>query len=347
MRMRARWISTVATAAVLLACSNGTSSGGGLGGAAGASHSAGGAGGTDAAAPDGAHSSGGAAGSSNDDASGGSSAGGTAGATATDAGGGSSAGGSTADAGGGTAGASGAHDAGSDAPATTDPFDPASCPGQPLTETQAAQFFQAGATQAVIGSYTIEMRKRDCNPVTGCDAWGSPTTATGAALGGGEQEMSGTILLNVQGSSVVLALQDATEEKPYSMGATCSAVDGTSEACGAYEYDMGDQWGGSGGLFPTMAALIDVNDANVTLSGVLTKSCLRLAYAAVDSSGNQIQQFVLFAPVSAGAPLPPDPCPGGGTQMACGSQAPGQTTCCQNGLITCPQSGCDCWGACG
>lgn len=321
-----------------MACSNAAPSGGASGGASGAGGGASASGGAGAGgqAPSGGASTGGAAGSS----SSGQDAGGATGGS------GEAGGAGAADAGDGAAGAAGAADAGSDAPTTTDPFDPASCPGQPLTEAQAAQFFQPGTTQAVIGSYTIEMRQRDCNPVTGCGAWGGATTSIGFALGGGSMELSGTVLLNVQGSSIVLALQDATEEKPYSMGATCSAIDGASETCGAYEYDMGDQWGGSGGLYPTMVDLIDVNDANVTLSGVLTEHCLRLTYAAVDASGHQVQQFALLAPVSAGAPLPPDPCPGGGTQMACGSQAPGQTTCCQNGLTTCPQSGCDCWGAC-
>jgi hypothetical protein len=109
---------------------------------------------------------------------------------------------------------------------------------------------------------------------------------------------------------------------------------------------MGDQWGGSGGYFPTMAALTDVESADVQLSRVLTSQCLRLAWAATDASGDDVQEFALLAPVSPGPPLPPNPCPGGGTQMACGSQAAGQTTCCQNGLTTCPQSGCDCWAAC-
>ena len=254
--------------------------------------------------------------------------------------------------GGGTAGGdaaasdASAQHGGTDAAGTTAPFDPASCPGPSLTQAQAAQFFQPGATQAVIGSYTLSMRQRSCNGVTGCGAWSTPTTAVGVALGGGTQPLSGTILLNVQGSSVVLDLQDSTEEKPYSMGASCSAVDGSPQSCGAYEYDMGDQWGGSGGYFPTMAGLTDVDSNDVLLSGVLTAQCLRLAYAARDASGNDVQQFVLLAPVSPGPPLPPDPCPGGGSPMACGSQAAGQTTCCQKGLTTCPQSGCDCWAAC-
>lgn len=259
--------------------------------------------------------------------------------------------GSAAEGGGGDGSAAGPDgganpEGGGDAGATSDPFDPASCGGAPLTEAQAAQFFQPGATQATIGTYTIEMRQRSCNPVTGCGSWGAPATGLGAVLGGGTQPLGGTIFLNVEGTTVVLALQDHTEEKPYSMGATCSTVDGTPVTCGGYSYDIGDQWGGSGGLFPTMGGLTDVNSADVLLAGVLTEQCLRLAYSALDASGNEVQQFVLLAPVSPGPPPPPDPCPGGGTQMACGSQAAGQVTCCQNGLTTCPQSGCDCWGAC-
>jgi hypothetical protein len=95
-----------------------------------------------------------------------------------------------------------------------------------------------------------------------------------------------------------------------------------------------------------MGELTDQASANVLLAGVLTAQCLRLEYDAVDANKNVVQQFVVLAPVSPWPPLPPDPCPGGGTQMACGSAAAGQVTCCQNGLTTCPQSGCDCWGAC-
>src|SRR5579884_3234707 len=341
-----------AAAALLVGCAGGGTTFDGAGAEAGAGDDGGGLGSPSgdggAGAADAAHGQDGGAGGKE----GGTTGGGDAGA-ASDAGSGGDAtdggadGGGSGDAGGGAdAAAPDGGDAGGDAGATTDPFDPQSCPGQPLTEAQAATFFQAGATQAVVGSYTIEMRQRSCNSVTGCGPWGTPTTGLGAVLGGGTQPLTGTILLNVQGSSVVLTLQDRTEELPYFMGSTCSAVDGTPETCGAYSYDIGDQWGGSGGLFPTMGELTDQSSANVLLSGVITTQCLRLAYAAKDSSGNDVQQFVLLAPVAPGAPPPPNPCPGGGTQMACGSQAPGQTTCCQNGLTTCPQSGCDCWGAC-
>lgn len=343
-----------AVAALLVACAGGVNDSDGAGGDAGNAGDSGdaavspfgdeGVGRTDA--NEAGHVSDGGSGSK--DA--GKSSGGDGAAAPADAGTGADAGsGSHADGGGegGNANDASAPEGGGDAGSVTgDPFDPQSCPGQSLTEAQAAQFFHSGATQAVIGSYTIEMRQRSCNAVTGCGAWGAPTTDVGVALGGATLPLMGEILLNVQGSSVVLALQDSTEELPYSMGTTCSAVDGSPETCGTYEYDMGDQWGGSGGYYPTMAALTDLNSANVQLSGVLTSQCLRLVYAANDANGDDVQEFALLSPVSPGPPLPPNPCPGGGTQMACGSQAAGQTTCCQKGLTTCPQSGCDCWAAC-
>ena len=230
---------------------------------------------------------------------------------------------------------------------SSDPFDPASCPGTPLTVAQAAQLFQSGASQAIVGSYAIEMRQRSCTALTGCGAWGTPTMTIAATLGDGiDRGLSGQIQLTVQGTSILLALQDSTEELPSFMGTQCSAIDGSTETCGAYEYNLGDQWGGSGGDFPTLEPLIDQNGANVMLSGVLTGQCLRLSYAALDSNGNDVQEYAVLAPVSAGAPPPVNPCPGGGTQMACGSQASQGTTCCGAGLTTCPSSGCDCWAAC-
>lgn len=246
-----------------------------------------------------------------------------------------------------------ANDAGPAAPAdgsvvSNDPFDPASCPGTPLTQAQAVELFQSGASEAIVGTYTIQMRQRSCTALTGCGAWGGTTTTIAGSLGdlGLDRALTGQVQLSVQDTTIQLGLQDSTEELPYFMGTQCSAVDGSTQTCGDYAYDYGDQWGGSGGLYPTLMPLTDQNGNNVDFTGVLTATCLRLAYAALDSNNNDVQEFVVLAPIAPGAPPPPNACPGGGTQMACGSAAAGQTTCCQAGLTTCPSSGCDCWGAC-
>jgi hypothetical protein len=229
----------------------------------------------------------------------------------------------------------------------SDPFDPQSCTGQAITQSQAAQLFPAGATESIVGSYTMVMRQRSCNAVTGCGSWGAPTTSLGTVLGGGTAPLSGKVVLDVQSTNIALTLADSTGYAPYNFGSTCSNIGGTTESCPTYSYNIGDQWGGSGGMYPTEGLLSDANGKDVALTGLLTAKCMRLASSITDNQGNVVQEFVVLSSISKGTAPPPSACPGGGTSMACGSQAAaGMTTCCGHGLTTCPQSGCDCWAEC-
>jgi hypothetical protein len=59
-------------------------------------------------------------------------------------------------------------------PEPTDPFDPASCQGAPLTVTEVLKYFTPGETKsAPIGSPRIFSRKRRCQQMTGCKPWES------------------------------------------------------------------------------------------------------------------------------------------------------------------------------
>jgi hypothetical protein len=55
---------------------------------------------------------------------------------------------------------------------SSDPFDPASCPGPPMSRAEAISRLRAGATDSgVIGSYLLHSRRRDCSTLSGCSEW--------------------------------------------------------------------------------------------------------------------------------------------------------------------------------
>jgi hypothetical protein len=61
------------------------------------------------------------------------------------------------------------------APSSSDPFDAASCSGVELARADAISKIGAGQAFAYLGPTTkLLARKRSCNAVTGCGAWGAP-----------------------------------------------------------------------------------------------------------------------------------------------------------------------------
>lgn len=62
-------------------------------------------------------------------------------------------------------------------PVVTDPFDPASCQGAGLTVAAAQTKFGPGQTTAALGEVAMNIRSRDCNPISGCTPWQAATTA--------------------------------------------------------------------------------------------------------------------------------------------------------------------------
>jgi len=227
---------------------------------------------------------------------------------------------------------------------SADPFDPASCGGPSMTRAEAVALLAPGTSDAIVGRYVIQKRSRTCSPVTGCGAWGASTTMLGSSLGSRSlnMEMRGDLHLKVVGSNVQLELGQGG--RGSTSGSTCSSV-GAAQACSAYAYIAGYQWGGSGGMYPTQSVIIKADNARLTLGGVLTSTCVRLADTA--RSADKEEEYVLLAKLTSGTTPPTPACPDNKHLMQCGSRASsGQTTCCQMGLTTCPQSGCDCWGAC-
>ena len=87
---------------------------------------------------------------------------------------------------------------------STDPFDPASCQGAPMTQADAVSHFNAGSSYTGLGTFTgPQSRSRTCNQLTGCGAWsaGSPGNAGDVVL---ETQSNNTIevAVDVQGSTI-------------------------------------------------------------------------------------------------------------------------------------------------
>jgi len=132
-------------------------------------------------------------------------------------------------------------DAGGDAQANAAAFDTNLCTGPAMTVAEAASHFASGATTAVLAPYTLYLRQRSCNMITGCTAW-SPATANYETLDqfGNPQivsappsQDSGDLELLVSGTTVTLSLRSTG---PF--GAFVAAMCGTVTApvtCGEYE----------------------------------------------------------------------------------------------------------------
>lgn len=54
---------------------------------------------------------------------------------------------------------------------STDPFDPSSCLGAPMSVAEAAARFAPGQTSALAGYFRKSFRSRHCEPLTGCTEW--------------------------------------------------------------------------------------------------------------------------------------------------------------------------------
>lgn len=125
------------------------------------------------------------------------------------------------------------------AAASSDPFDPASCSGAPITLAQFLSEFTPGAHEAALGAYTMMTRKRVCDPLTGCSPW-TPTAPTGGA-GDAIRALNGTARFVVMSaSSIALALRDSSYTSNSSLTGEAAAVAGplTFGAGGYSDYDF-------------------------------------------------------------------------------------------------------------
>ena len=159
-----------------------------------------------------------------------------------------------------------------------DAFDPASCSGgAPLDFVSK---FNAGASEAVLASYQIVLRKRQCNSVTGCSPWQATTEHAGPSGHGQATLAVNPVRLVLVGDEASSAYGTAH----INLGTTCTLSGGTVSCDDYYVTET------SHGAWPYLVGPRDrhyrvgndgidgyhIDGDNVKLSGVITNHCARL-----------------------------------------------------------------------
>ena len=236
-----------------------------------------------------------------------------------------------------------------DAPGVvTDPFDPASCTGAPITQQQALAYFAPAATEAAVAPYHVHIRSRACNQLTGCAAWQPAIWQQNSWAGMGSQTpvdgmldfqiVSGTVDLSPRGDFCNANEQISTCGS-VSAAVTCTPPSmpvSPTNACGGSEP-------------------VQLGTSQITLTGIATDHCTRLAAHAADApdgNGSYTEyDAVIFSSYGTSKCEPltcdgagkncgtmPDGCGGTLTCGGCGSGA----ACTQNVCVPLP-----CGGTCG
>ncbi len=259
----------------------------------------------------------------------------------------------------------------------SDPFDPASCQGAPMTQAQAAALFAPGATTAPFGRFRIYRHYRTCTQATGCSSWsaGGPS--------GTWNDLEGKSELYVQGSSIGLRLlSDNVDQGCLApkwgdrVYTTCGTVNGSSIACNSFiSSSLWQSWQGQENCFTYNLDLEASSDVRFT--GTLTSSCMRLSAKASSQPAANGQwtesEAVLMKscatattcreqnkncgtiPDGCGGTLDcggcsgGNTCGGGGTANVCGGAPPPCGGACTGGRVCCydPLEGHDdCFDAC-
>ncbi len=222
----------------------------------------------------------------------------------------------------------------------SDPYNPTTCQGEPLTLEEAKNAFQSGALMANLGNYVVHRRERTCNAISGCGEWSKSTTFIESSNGSmtNNLELKGNIILKIQDDKIQLKLFNGGI--PNS-GTSCSSIPSKEITCGGYYYSSGSQWGGSGGTYSTE----NQTGEFTKMTGVLTSRCLQLK--ATEKYMGKDREYAIIGAVGRGVPIGKSACEPGTTQMECGGQAASKlTTCCRSGTTTCPSRGCDCFSSC-
>jgi hypothetical protein len=195
-------------------------------------------------------------------------------------------------------------------PTSTDPFDPASCTGPTITRADVAQRFQAGATTAPVGKYTVYYRSRTCDSLTGCGPWAATTVyATGTA----------TFVANSAADRFDLIIDDDRND-PRCLGHEPTDRSGMGGPYGTYDlqsFRFEDvtaesteaildvlEWASIACLYAdhciygcTTANAEYGGLENTVVTGRATNTCLRATNERKDSQGNVIGEMVLAMPL--------------------------------------------------
>lgn len=174
-------------------------------------------------------------------------------------------------------------------PVVTDPFDAASCQGAGLTVAAAQTKFGPGQTKANLGEVSVNIRSRDCNPISGCTPWQVLGTApfqasssyrrfTKSLTGFPEK---GAATLTIESGKVYFGFQtngrlyEPSYSTSYSFHLTGCEL-GTGRWCQFMNTEAGaqfEQWGIGPTPYPYSPAGFDVPS---DLANTITDHCARL-----------------------------------------------------------------------
>lgn len=199
----------------------------------------------------------------------------------------------------------GAGDAGGP-PASDDPFDPASCDGAAISREDAIALIGAGnAFNAVAPAKKLMARKRSCNPVTGCSAWGAAAPASHSfymASGGDnynvQRQYDVALMFSVQGNAIEAVVEDVSN-RAHCPGCTPSGIAWNLTTSQLRDH-YGDaalfiyypRWTHTSSGFQLMDTWASVPlGPEATTSVTVTRTCTR---ASVLSKDSQTEYAVLF-----------------------------------------------------
>jgi hypothetical protein len=181
---------------------------------------------------------------------------------------------------------------------TTDPFDPASCPGPALTTAQAISFLDIpnGVDAKQIGTFQVAARVRTCYPGFSCSTWqdatGTVRMQDGTTLDQGEAfAATGTIWINYSSNQPWLQIvsDQSSYEDPAAPGFGAYAIwfdnplwDFTSTTSPTLETWRMFCYNNCDSASKTVAPLID-DTLIVFDSAVANQGCLRFAASARES----------------------------------------------------------------
>jgi hypothetical protein len=188
-----------------------------------------------------------------------------------------------------------------------DPFDAASCVGEPITHPEAVTLIGAGNGQRIIAPATkLSARKRSCNAVTGCGGWGAPAPATErfymASAGSNsmlDREFDVHFAFGVNGTSVDAIVQDVSDHDHCPGGCSPRGVSYSITQSMLREHHGASalfvrypQWvHGSSGFFISQRSEAVALGPAATTEMHVTKSCARMAALSMD---RQTEYAVLF-----------------------------------------------------
>lgn len=178
-----------------------------------------------------------------------------------------------------------------------DPFDPASCTGNPISNDEMKTFFKPGEMSVKVGDVNLYIRTRKCNHVTGCTDWYGPSSSevtfghkgcnSGySSCGWGESELkrTGELSFVVNAGSIDTNLSMHDYYRDYlKTTPVIPALNGSVATKAEYGFKSypGQFWYYNVTFVRHKEQIYNKGPA-VNLSGLITRSCMRLQTLVTD-----------------------------------------------------------------